>query len=184
MLSQPVIMKKYANRRLYNTGKRAVMSRSNIFLAKMVRSERDFLVYDAKSVRIARAMQLTQIIVEKEGKTGSNLLPIGFLRQLLRFTVTPSSVSFQNILEFSLATLTREQGEIPEAIHRLSPSPPPSRRCRRSGKHGHFRVRVRAVLHPPAAPRKRSPPPPPSPAASAASALEITLKAKLLSVMQ
>ncbi len=75
----------------------------------MVRSERDFLVYDAKSGEDLTHTVLTQIIVEEEGKTGSNLLPIGFLRQLIRFYGHSIEQLVPKHLEFSLETLTREQ---------------------------------------------------------------------------
>ena len=75
--SKPVIIKKYANRRLYNTETSSYVTLED--LGEMVRSERDFLVYDAKTGEDLTHTVLTQIIVEEEGKTGSNLLPIGFL---------------------------------------------------------------------------------------------------------
>lgn len=105
--SQPVIIKKYANRRLYNTETSSYVTLED--LGEMVRSERDFLVYDAKSGEDLTHTVLTQIIVEEEGKTGSNLLPIGFLRQLIRFYGHSIEQIVPKYLEFSLATLTREQ---------------------------------------------------------------------------
>src|ERR1700761_1095357 len=76
--SKPVIIKKYANRRLYNTETSSYVTLED--LGEMVRSERDFLVYDAKTGEDLTHTVLTQIIVEEEGKNGQNLLPIGFLR--------------------------------------------------------------------------------------------------------
>jgi polyhydroxyalkanoate synthesis repressor PhaR len=78
-------------------------------LGEMVRSERDFLVYDAKTGEDLTHSVLTQIIVEEEGRTGSNLLPIGFLRQLIRFYGHSIEQLVPKYLEFSLETLTREQ---------------------------------------------------------------------------
>ena len=75
----------------------------------MVRTERDFLVYDAKSGEDLTHTVLTQIIVEEEGKTGSNLLPIGFLRQLIRFYGHSIEQLVPKYLEFSMETLTLEQ---------------------------------------------------------------------------
>jgi polyhydroxyalkanoate synthesis repressor PhaR len=75
----------------------------------MVRSERDFLVYDAKTGEDLTHSVLTQIIVEEEGKGGQNLLPIGFLRQLIRFYGNSIEQLVPKYLEFSLETLTREQ---------------------------------------------------------------------------
>ena len=105
--SKPVIIKKYANRRLYNTETSSYVTLED--LGEMVRSERDFLVYDAKTGEDLTHSVLTQIIVEEEGKTGSNLLPIGFLRQLIRFYGHSIEQLVPKYLEYSLATLTREQ---------------------------------------------------------------------------
>jgi len=78
----PVVVKKYANRRLYNTESSSYITLEN--LAEMVRGGRDFVVYDAKSGDDITRGVLTQIIVEEEGK-GHNLLPTNFLRQLIGF---------------------------------------------------------------------------------------------------
>jgi polyhydroxyalkanoate synthesis repressor PhaR len=105
--AKPVIIKKYANRRLYNTETSSYVTLED--LGEMVRSERDFLVYDAKTGEDLTHSVLTQIIVEEEGKSGSNLLPIGFLRQLIRFYGHSIEQLVPKYLEFSLETLTREQ---------------------------------------------------------------------------
>jgi polyhydroxyalkanoate synthesis repressor PhaR len=78
----PVVVKKYANRRLYNTESSSYITLEN--LADMVRAGRDFVVYDAKTGDDITRGVLTQIIVEEEGK-GHNLLPTNFLRQLIGF---------------------------------------------------------------------------------------------------
>lgn len=106
--SKPVIIKKYANRRLYNTETSSYVTLED--LGEMVRNERDFLVYDAKTGEDLTHAVLTQIIVEEEGK-GQNLLPIGFLRQLIRFYGNSIEHLVPKYLEFSLETLTREQGK-------------------------------------------------------------------------
>src|SRR6516164_2276790 len=80
--AQPVIVKKYANRRLYNTESSSYITLDN--LAEMVRQGRDFVVYDAKTGEDITRSVLTQIIVEEEGK-GRHLLPTAFLRQLIGF---------------------------------------------------------------------------------------------------
>lgn len=105
--SKPVIIKKYANRRLYNTETSSYVTLED--LGEMVRSERDFLVYDAKTGEDLTHSVLTQIIVEEEGKNGQNLLPVGFLRQLIRFYGHSIEQLVPKYLEFSLETLTREQ---------------------------------------------------------------------------
>lgn len=79
---KPVIIKKYANRRLYNTAASSYVTLDN--LAEMVRSGVEFTVYDAKTGDDITRPVLTQIIVDAEAK-GQNLLPISFLRQLIGF---------------------------------------------------------------------------------------------------
>jgi polyhydroxyalkanoate synthesis repressor PhaR len=104
--SRPVIIKKYANRRLYNTDTSTYVTLED--LAEMVRSERDFVVYDAKTGDDLTHSVLTQIIVEQESR-GTNLLPIGFLRQLIRFYGDSMQKLVPSYLEFSLDSLTRQQ---------------------------------------------------------------------------
>ncbi len=76
----PVVIKKYANRRLYDTATSSYVTLDN--LSHMVKDGREFVVYDAKTGEDITRAVLTQIIVEEEQK-GQNLLPIGFLRQLI-----------------------------------------------------------------------------------------------------
>ena len=104
--SQPVIIKKYANRRLYNTDTSTYVTLED--LAEMVRAERDFVVYDAKTGEELTHTVLTQIIVEQESR-GTNLLPIGFLRQLIRFYGDSMQKLVPSYLEFSLDSLTKQQ---------------------------------------------------------------------------
>lgn len=80
MTKEPVIIKKYANRRLYNTASSTYVTLET--LAEMVRDDIEFIVYDAKTGEDLTRGVLTQIIVEQEGK-GVNLLPISFLRQII-----------------------------------------------------------------------------------------------------
>jgi polyhydroxyalkanoate synthesis repressor PhaR len=103
---RPVIIKKYANRRLYNTDTSTYVTLED--LAEMVRSERDFVVYDAKTGEDLTHAVLTQIIVEQESR-GTNLLPIRFLRQLIRFYGDSMQRLVPSYLEFSLDSLTRQQ---------------------------------------------------------------------------
>lgn len=102
----PVTIKKYANRRLYNTETSAYVTLED--LAQMVRAERDFVVYDAKTSEDLTHTVLTQIILEQEGR-GNSLLPINFLRQLIRFYGDSVGRLVPSYLELSLETLTREQ---------------------------------------------------------------------------
>jgi polyhydroxyalkanoate synthesis repressor PhaR len=78
----PVTIKKYANRRLYNTATSSYVTLDH--LCRMVKDGVDFVVYDAKTGEDITRQVLTQIIVEEEGK-GQNLLPISFLKQLIGF---------------------------------------------------------------------------------------------------
>jgi polyhydroxyalkanoate synthesis repressor PhaR len=78
----PVTIKKYANRRLYNTGTSSYVTLDD--LSQMVKDGGEFVVYDAKTGEDITRSVLTQIIVEEEQK-GQNLLPISFLRQLITF---------------------------------------------------------------------------------------------------
>lgn len=80
--ASPVVVKKYANRRLYNTESSSYVTLED--LALMVRQGRHFVVYDAKTTEDITRSVLTQIIVEEEAK-GRSLLPTSFLRQLISF---------------------------------------------------------------------------------------------------
>jgi polyhydroxyalkanoate synthesis repressor PhaR len=105
---KPVIIKKYANRRLYNTETSTYVTLED--LAQMVRLEKDFVVYDAKTGEDLTHSVLTQIIVEQESR-GENLLPIPFLRQLIRFYGDSIQRLVPSYLEFSLDTLTKQQDQ-------------------------------------------------------------------------
>jgi polyhydroxyalkanoate synthesis repressor PhaR len=104
----PVVVKKYANRRLYNTESSSYITLDT--LAGMVRQDRDFVVYDAKTGDDITRSVLTQIIVEEESK-GSNLLPTGFLRQLIGF-YGDSMQSVPRYLEQALTTFARQQEQV------------------------------------------------------------------------
>ncbi|WP_019644941.1 polyhydroxyalkanoate synthesis repressor PhaR [Novispirillum itersonii] len=81
--NSPITIKKYANRRLYNTATSSYVTLDH--LCQMVKDGTEFVVYDAKTGDDITRSVLTQIIVEEESKGGQNLLPIGFLRQLISF---------------------------------------------------------------------------------------------------
>ena len=101
-----VVIKKYANRRLYNTATSAYVTLDD--LAGMVKSGTNFVVYDAKSGDDITRSVLTQIIFEEESK-GENLLPINFLRQLIGLYGHNMQTFVPSYLEFSLDALVREQ---------------------------------------------------------------------------
>jgi polyhydroxyalkanoate synthesis repressor PhaR len=104
---QPTTIKKYANRRLYNTGTSTYVTLED--LASMVKNGEDFLVYDAKTGDDITRSVLAQIIFEQENKAGQNLLPTTFLRQLIRFYGDSMQMVVPRYLEQSIDTLTREQ---------------------------------------------------------------------------
>jgi polyhydroxyalkanoate synthesis repressor PhaR len=105
-----VVIKKYANRRLYNTETSTYVTLED--LAKMVRGDRDFVVYDAKNGDDLTHAVLTQIIVEQESREGGQtLLPIPFLRQLIRFYDDSIARMVPSYLQFSLEHLVKEQSK-------------------------------------------------------------------------
>ena len=104
---EPVTIKKYANRRLYNTGTSTYVTLED--LASMVKGGEDFVVFDAKSGEEITRSVLTQIIFEQENKQGQNLLPITFLRQLIRFYGDSMQMLVPRYLEVSIDSLTRDQ---------------------------------------------------------------------------
>ena len=104
-----VVIKKYANRRLYNTEASSYVTLED--LAGMVRLGRDFIVYDAKSGEDITRSVLTQIIVEEEAK-GRNLLPEKFLRQLIGFYGDSLQTVLPRYLEFAMAGFARQQEQM------------------------------------------------------------------------
>lgn len=119
----PVIVKKYANRRLYNTESSSYITLEN--LAEMVRNNRDFVVYDAKSGDDITRGVLTQIIVEEEGK-GNALLPTNFLRQLIGVYGTDMPGLMPKYLEQAMANFMRQQESMRETVSKtFGPFIPP-----------------------------------------------------------
>ena len=111
----PITIKKYANRRLYNTGTSTYVTLED--LALMVKAGEDFVVYDAKTNEDITRSVLTQIIFEQENKEGGqNLLPINFLRQLIRFYGDSMQMMVPRYLEVSIDSLTKEQAKFREQI--------------------------------------------------------------------
>lgn len=109
----PVVVKKYANRRLYNTETSSYITLDN--LAEMIRAGRDFVVYDAKSGEDITRGVLTQIIVEEESK-GSAMLPTNFLRQLIGFYGGNLQGVVPNYLEQAMATFSRQQQQMRQVV--------------------------------------------------------------------
>ena len=105
---QRVIIKKYANRRLYNTASSSYVTLEH--LSDMVKEGVDFVVYDAKSNDDITRSVLTQIIFEEENRGGGqNLLPIQFLRQLIGFYGNSMQAFLPSYLEMSLESFTKQQ---------------------------------------------------------------------------
>jgi polyhydroxyalkanoate synthesis repressor PhaR len=108
----PITIKKYANRRLYNTGTSTYVTLED--LASMVKAGEDFIVHDAKTGEDITRQVLAQIIFEQENKEGQSLLPIAFLRQLIRFYGDSMQMLVPRYLEVSIDSLTREQEKFRE----------------------------------------------------------------------
>lgn len=105
----PVTIKKYANRRLYNTATSSYVTLDH--LCQMVKEGTDFVVYDAKTGEDITRAVLTQIIVEEEGK-GQNLLPISFLRHLISFYGDSLGGLVPRYLDYSMQSFTRNEGQM------------------------------------------------------------------------
>ena len=101
-----VVIKKYANRRLYNTASSSYVTLEH--LSEMVKKGVDFVVFDAKTNEEITRSVLTQIIFEEESR-GQNLLPIQFLRQLIRFYGDSMQALVPSYLEMSLDSFTQQQ---------------------------------------------------------------------------
>lgn len=103
------VVKKYANRRLYNTATSSYVTLDE--LSRMVRDGEEFVVFDAKTGEDITRSVLTQIILEEDGK-GRNLLPIGFLRQLIGFYDDQLHAFLPRYLELSMENFARHQDQI------------------------------------------------------------------------
>ena len=116
----PVIIKKYANRRLYNTASSAYVTLEH--LAEMVRKGVDFVVYDAKTNDDITRSVLAQIIFDEENRgDGKNLLPIQFLRQLIGFYGDQMQAFLPSYLEMSLETFAKQQERMRQQFGAMNP---------------------------------------------------------------
>lgn len=104
---QPITIKKYANRRLYHTGTSTYVTLDD--LAEMVKRGDEFAVFDAKTGEEITRSVLAQIIFDQEGKSGQNLLPINFLRQLISYYGDSMQAFVPTYLEHSIKMLTENQ---------------------------------------------------------------------------
>jgi polyhydroxyalkanoate synthesis repressor PhaR len=111
--AKPVVVKKYANRRLYNTSTSSYVTLED--LAKMIKDGGDFIVHDAKTNEDITRSVLTQIIVEQEQK-GQNLLPISFLRQLIGFYGDSMQFLVPGYLEQAMVAFARNQDQMRDTL--------------------------------------------------------------------
>ena len=119
-----IMIKKYANRRLYHTGTSSYVTLDD--LSEMVHKGEDFVVTDAKTGEEITRSVLTQIIFDQENKVGQggNLLPITFLRQLIRFYGDSMQALVPKYLEFSIDRLTSDQQKFRDHLKSTFGLPP------------------------------------------------------------
>jgi polyhydroxyalkanoate synthesis repressor PhaR len=117
--AEKVVIQKYANRRLYNKATSSYITLDD--LAGMVREGVDFVVYDAKTGEDITRKVLTQIIFEEESR-GQNLLPIQFLRQLIRFYGDQMQAFLPSYLELSLDSFIRQQERLRSQFTSITPA--------------------------------------------------------------
>lgn len=111
---EPIVIKKYANRRLYNTDTSSYVTLDD--LCDMVKEGSEFIVYDAKSGDDLTRSVLTQIIFEQEGKEGQNLLPVNFLRSLIGFYDNSLKDFVPHYLESSMQAFMTNQEKMREVM--------------------------------------------------------------------
>ena len=116
---EKVVIKKYANRRLYNTASSSYVTLEH--LSEMVKQGVDFVVYDAKTNDDITRSVLTQIIFEEESQ-GQSLLPIQFLRQLISFYGNSMQAFLPSYLELSLSSFTQQQERLKSQMVGFGPT--------------------------------------------------------------
>lgn len=119
--AEPIVIKKYANRRLYNTAKSSYVTLDH--LAQMVKDGQDFVVNDAKTGEDITRGVLAQIIFEEEAK-GQTMLPANFLRQLIRLYGDTLQGFVPGYLEASMETFSRNQEAMREQVRQAFESNP------------------------------------------------------------
>jgi len=120
--NDPTIIKKYANRRLYDTGRSSYVTLDD--LCEMVKEGHDFVVQDAKSGEDLTRSVLTQIIVDQESKGEENLLPTDFLRKLIGFYGGENGSMIPNYLEQTMDIFVKNQEQMQEHMQSMFPSVP------------------------------------------------------------
>jgi polyhydroxyalkanoate synthesis repressor PhaR len=155
----PVVVKKYANRRLYNTEASTYVTLED--LAQMVRNGRDFVVYDAKSGDDITRSVLTQIIVEEESK-GQHLLPTTFLRQLIGLYGDNMGGLVPRYLEYTMSAFARQQEQVRKSVEQamggLMPFPQPFGNLEEMGKQNLAMMERAMSLFTPFGRREDAPP--------------------------
>jgi polyhydroxyalkanoate synthesis repressor PhaR len=154
-----VVVKKYANRRLYNTETSSYVTLED--LAAMVRGGRDFAVYDAKSGEDITRSVLTQIIVEEESK-GRSLLPESFLRHLIGFYGDSLQTVLPRYLDLAMAGFARQQEQMRRSVEQAMGGFLPFGGLEEMGKQQKAMMERAMSLFSPFLPHE-PPPQPPSP---------------------
>jgi len=155
----PAIIKKYANRRLYNTETSSYITLDH--LAAMTREGRDFKVVDARTDEDITRSVLTQIIMEEEGR-GQTMLPVGFLRQLIAMYGDQMQAAVPGYLEASMDSFRRNGEQLRHAVEdAFAGSPFAASPFAQVAKHNMamFEAATQA-FRPPAAPAPAAAPPP------------------------
>jgi polyhydroxyalkanoate synthesis repressor PhaR len=162
----PVTIKKYANRRLYNTATSSYVTLEH--LCQMVKDSVDFVVFDAKTGEDITRQVLTQIIVEEEGK-GQNLLPISFMRKLIGFYGGNMQWALPTYLDQSMQSFTRNQEQMRDYFSKTMGGMFPFDAFSNMGKQNLAMMEQAMKMFAPFAAEAPSAPeaPPPAPAAAA-----------------
>lgn len=112
---EPIVVKKYANRRLYDTSRSSYVTLDDLY--EMVKEGHDFIVYDAKSGEDLTRSVLTQIIVDQESR-GQNMLPVGFLRRLIGYYDDNFNGILPNYLEHAIDSFASNQESFRKHINK------------------------------------------------------------------
>ena len=172
----PIVIKKYANRRLYNTATSSYVTLDD--LAGMVKNRVEFVVYDAKTSEDITRGVLTQIIVEEEGKGGQNLLPISFLRQLIGLYGDSMQWLVPRYLEHAMSTFASNQEQmrksLQDAFGGLFPFGPLEQMGKQNLALFEQTMKMFSPFQAPRGERPKEPPPAEKPAAAAPSDASLT----------
>ncbi len=177
----PVKIKKYANRRLYNTGTSSYVTLDH--LCQMVKDGVDFIVHDAKSGEDITRSVLTQIIVEEESK-GQNMLPVSFLRQLISFYGNNLQALVPRYLDHAMQSFAHNQEHIQQYMTSLGGLFPFGQQLEEMGKHNMALLQNAMKMFSPFPIDKNAPGTPMSPASPADEEAELLRLQKELEEMQ